>query len=648
MSGITASGIRSLLASRPLLLVLCCATALPVYAEESMTVEGYYRDPASFIAPAHTPAQQLPASDGAGALKNIPGFSVLRSGGSNGDPVLRGMFGSRLTLLADGVSTQGGCGSRMDTPTAYITPQSYDTITVIKGPQSVLWGPMGSAGTLLFERQPDYFSVPELKGSAELLRGANGRADQNLNLAFGDPRGYVRLDGNHSEADDYRDGHGNRVPGLLRRWNSGVTVGLTPDEDTLAELSVGASDGKARYAGRMMDGSRFARKSAALKLEKYHLSEHVSKLSWQLYANDTDHIMDNYSLRQPVGPKRKSEVGGVVMGSRLAGVWEDETTTLTAGADVMRKSHRKKSAGSWRDDARFTQAGLFSEWRQSITADDTVIVGARLDSIRADDRRSAQNSSRHDLLPGAFTRYEYRVPDAPVMLYSGIGYTERFPDYWELFSGKAGEQSFRQLKTEKTLQWDSGVQLHSDKVSAWASAYVGRTTDYILFDYSRTPSQASNINAAVMGAETGASWSLTPNLALTGSLSYAWGENRSDKQPLPQMPPLEGRLALDYTGQQWRTGLLWRVVAPQHRVAQNKGNVTGQDLGPSAGFGVLSWSAGYTFNDHFESRVGIENLFNKYYSEHLNLAGASQFGYAANQQIPEPGRVWWLAMTYHF
>ncbi|MRE32020.1 TonB-dependent receptor plug domain-containing protein, partial [Escherichia coli] len=90
------------------------------------------------------------ASDGAGALKNIPGFSVLRSGGSNGDPVLRGMFGSRLTLLADGVSTQGGCGSRMDTPTAYITPQSYDTITVIKGPQSVLWGPMGSAGTLLF------------------------------------------------------------------------------------------------------------------------------------------------------------------------------------------------------------------------------------------------------------------------------------------------------------------------------------------------------------------------------------------------------------------------------------------------------------------------------------------------------------------
>lgn len=648
MSGVITLRIQPFIIARPLLLAICCAAALPTYAEESITVDGYYLNPISSITTTHTSPQHLPGSDGAGPLKNIPGFSVLRSGGSNGDPVLRGMFGSRLTLFTDGVSTQGGCGSRMDTPTAYITPQSYDTITVIKGPQSVLWGPMGSAGTLLFERQPEYFNVPEIKGTAGLLWGANGRADQNLNLAFGDQRGYVRLDGNRSAADDYKDGHDHRVQGLWRKWNSGITVGLTPDDDTLAELSVGASDGKARYAGRMMDGSRFARKSVALRLEKYGLNEHLSKLSWQGYINDTDHIMDNYSLRQPVGPKRKSEVGGVVTGSRFSGVWEGETTSLTVGTDMMRKSHRKKNAGTWRDDARFTQAGLFSELRQTIAAKGAIVAGARLDRIQAKDQRSSQNSSRHSILPGTFTRYEYHLQNVPALFYSGIGYTERFPDYWELFSAKAGQQSFRQLKTEKTLQWDSGIQMQGQYASAWASAYVGRIADYILFDYSHTQTQASNIDAAVMGAEAGASWNLTPGWTLTGNLSYAWGENRSDKQPLPQMPPLEGRLALDYTGQNWSSGLTWRVVAPQRRVAQNKGNVTGQDLGSSAGFGVLSWSTGYMFTDHIEANVGIENLFNKYYSEHLNLAGASQFGYAARQQIPEPGRTWWLDMTYHF
>src|SRR5690606_27944735 len=46
------------------------------------------------------PRQPVPASDGADYLKTVPGFATLRSGGTNGDPVLRGQFGSRLNLLA--------------------------------------------------------------------------------------------------------------------------------------------------------------------------------------------------------------------------------------------------------------------------------------------------------------------------------------------------------------------------------------------------------------------------------------------------------------------------------------------------------------------------------------------------------------------
>jgi iron complex outermembrane receptor protein len=29
----------------------------------------------------------------------------------------------------------------MDAPTSYISPETYDKLTVIKGPQTVLWGP---------------------------------------------------------------------------------------------------------------------------------------------------------------------------------------------------------------------------------------------------------------------------------------------------------------------------------------------------------------------------------------------------------------------------------------------------------------------------------------------------------------------------
>ncbi|MCA3870796.1 MAG: TonB-dependent receptor plug domain-containing protein, partial [Burkholderia sp.] len=65
------------------------------------------------------PRQPLPASDGADYLKTIPGFTSIRSGGTNGDPVLRGMFGSRLNILANGMPTLGACPNRMDAPTSY-------------------------------------------------------------------------------------------------------------------------------------------------------------------------------------------------------------------------------------------------------------------------------------------------------------------------------------------------------------------------------------------------------------------------------------------------------------------------------------------------------------------------------------------------
>ncbi|MGO1719356.1 MAG: TonB-dependent copper receptor, partial [Luteimonas sp.] len=45
----------------------------------------------TFVTDPRLPRQPVPASDGADYLKTIPGFGVMRSGGTNGDPVLRGM-----------------------------------------------------------------------------------------------------------------------------------------------------------------------------------------------------------------------------------------------------------------------------------------------------------------------------------------------------------------------------------------------------------------------------------------------------------------------------------------------------------------------------------------------------------------------------
>ncbi|WP_297323555.1 TonB-dependent receptor plug domain-containing protein, partial [uncultured Bartonella sp.] len=129
--------------------------------------------PLNVITDPKAPRQPIPASDGADYLKTIPGFSTIRNGGTNGDPVFRGQFGSRLNIVNDGSVIMGGCPGRMDNPTSYISPESYDRLTIVKGPQTVRRGPTGSAATILFERDPQHFDEFTVKGDSSIVAGTN-------------------------------------------------------------------------------------------------------------------------------------------------------------------------------------------------------------------------------------------------------------------------------------------------------------------------------------------------------------------------------------------------------------------------------------------------------------------------------------------
>lgn len=73
--------------------------------------------------------------------------------------MFRGAAGSRLTIAGDDQMILGGCSGRMDPPTAYINPQNFDRIRIIKGPQSLLYGP--ASATVLFERENYQFDATQ-------------------------------------------------------------------------------------------------------------------------------------------------------------------------------------------------------------------------------------------------------------------------------------------------------------------------------------------------------------------------------------------------------------------------------------------------------------------------------------------------------
>lgn len=639
-----------------------------------ITVTAPLDSPLNVVTSPKTPRQPVPASDGADYLKTIPGFSQIRNGGTNGDAVFRGMFGSRLKILAAGAEMLGACPSRMDAPTSYISPESFDLMTLIKGPQTVLWGPGASAGVLRFERMRPQFDQPEAQGGAGMLAGSNQRLDSNLDARLGNENAYLQFIGTRSRAGDYQDGANRRVPSRWDKWSSDVILGWTPDQDQWVEISAGKGDGKASYAGRGMDGSRFRHESLGARWERNNINQVLDKLESQIYYNYADHVMDNTTLRTPEksagvknaascckshrrqgGPARSNNLDRRSLGGRVAGDWLWREFKLQSGLDMHGDAHRGKENGAWRKDAQFAHYGAFGELTWFATEQDRVIGGARLDRHQADNFSPAGDQRRHAVTPGGFFRYEHRAAALPVMLYAALGYTERFPDYWELFSPAygpdGGKNPFASLKTEKTGQIDIGAHYSGARLNGWFSAYAGRVDDFILIRYdplNAYRSQAANIDAVIMGGEMGLEYPWSAHWKTDLALSYAWGKNRRDNRPLPQIPPLEARVGLTYEQERWSAAALWRIVSSQHRIALNEGNVVGKDYSDSAGFGVLSANVAFKVTRDLQISSGIDNIFNKRYSEHLNLAGNSGFGYSANQPVNEPGRTLWAKLNLTF
>lgn len=630
-----------------------------------------------------TAQQPLPANDGASLLKSVPGMSVIRKGGTDGDLVFRGQAGSRVNVLIDGEQIMGGCGMRMDPPTAYVFPDAYDRVSLIKGPQTVLYGPGNSAATVLFERLPTRYEAASASLKAALTTAGFGRTDAQIDARAGTPQAYVQAIATDARSDDYRDGHGTLVHAAYERSSLTGLMGWTPDEDTRLEASAIESRGHAAYADRSMDGSRFDRSNVGLKFEKSRIGTVLRKIEAQAYYNYVDHVMDNYSLRTPPmnsAMRMASNPDRKTTGGRLAfTLIPDDQHKVVMGLDRQDNQHTVRASGMGGElmspytskprleDARFDNLGLFGEVTHVVNDDRRVVFGLRQDRWHARDQRATLSSGmtslganptakaqRLEILPGGFARLEQDF-GTNTQVQIGLGHTERAPDYWELISKESASSisAFNSVAPERTTQLDLGITHRHGPMQAFASAYYNQISDYVLIQTgvlkpsgmgTRSTTIARAIDARTVGLEGGVQYALSPQWMSQASLAYVNGQNTTDDYALGQMPPLETRWALDWDNRIWSAGALLRLVAGQHRYAVGQGNIVGQDLSSTAGFGVVSVHGGYRWGKTLTVSAGIDNLFDKVYAEAISRGGAAVSGYEQTTRVNEPGRLWWLKL----
>jgi len=675
---------KRLLAVKPLVLALL--TALPAYAQHTDVQSGSPSTMGAVVvtAPRHAgplqlhtdpkaSRQPLPAQDGADFLSHIPGFSQIRKGGASGDTVFRGMSGSRVGILLDGQEIYGGCGMRMDPPTAYVYPESFDLVTITKGPQSVRYGAGQSAATVNFEhryQRPEAFAI---HGSASATTAQAARNDQTANISLASPTYYFKYSGVHAQANNYKDGNGNKVHAQYRRWNNHAALAWTPDETTRLELSGNLGDGEAAAADSpMMDGSTYRRENVALLLEKQQLTPTWQNMQLRVYRNRVDHVMDNYSLRPtPSNRYMASNPDRVLKSAYFSATFapQEHNWEWLLGADWQTNQHRGRASGPQTSAAaakaayqsrpraqnlRFEQNGLFTEWRYHLPDNTQLISGVRVDHHQVMDQRanSATRGQRDkkDLTSG-FVRYETHFDQG--YTYVGIGHSQRFPDFWErMKTDEHGvENAVVNVKPEKLSQLDIGGQYEVNSYTLNVSAFYGHIDDYVLLYWPNGGAQGRtlNVDARTWGFEAEGVYRLNNQWTLSTGISHVHGTNRTQHKPLAQQPPLQGQLGIDYVGNEWSAGMLWRGALQQDRYHQHYGGIASKDKGPTPGFGVLALHAGWQIAPEFLLTAGIDNLLDKAYAQHLAKTGGGPVGIWPNDlRINEPGRTAWLKAQWTF
>lgn len=479
-----------------------------------------------------------------------------------------------------------------------------------------------------------------------------------MEAEFGGKYGYVRSNISHNEADDYKDGDGNRIHSNFKRDSQMLQLGITPTENTTIAGTYERSRAKVAYADRMMDGSKFDRDAWNVRFTQRNLTPWFSELELRYGKSEIDHVMDTYSLRtirNPAGmqiknannPKRNTDTG------RLKATFDWDKLNLQTGLDYLDDVHvaRMERGGDgyshkpYMPNQSFKQWGIFTEasWQQ--TDKQRWVAGLRHDQVKAhyDTARVTDPILKHQKfnLNSGFLRWE-RNTDNGLKYYAGFGIAERAPDYWERLRSEN-----KAIRAEQNRQIDAGVIWKRPNLHASVSVFGSDIKDFIMMERQGMNFNVRNINASRFGGEAEVKWTFAPNWEVGTSLAYTHGKNRTDGKPLAQTPPLEWNNTLAFDNGKFSAGALWRVVAKQNRYSKGQGNIVGQDIGASSGFGVLSLNAGWKFSKYATLQGGVDNVFNKTYAEFVSRGGDPSAG-TQTMRVNEPGRTAWLRLQAKF
>jgi len=206
------------------------------------------------------------------------------------------------------------------------------------------------------------------------------------------------------------------------------------------------------------------------------------------------------------------------------------------------------------------------------------------------------------------------------------------------------------LKKEKNREVNIGLTVSRPTWQGSVTVFSSRINDFILVSQG---TRSENVDVDRIGTELDLTKQLTPNWRLFGSVAWLRAENLTGhgygSVPLAQTPPLDGRFGVAFQRGTFSLTLGGRVVMKQNRIDPGFGNSLGIDnSGTTPGFETANMSMSWKPLKQTQLSMGIENIFDRTYYEHLSRRiGDVPPGFVNFGRVNEPGRAVWFRVVFN-
>ena len=597
------------------------------------------------------------------ALANRVGVFLQQTTPGQGAAIVRGVKGSALLHLVDGIRLNNAIFRDAPTPYFSLVPvAAVERIEVVRGTPASLYGSDAVGGIVqLVTRVPKFESTTmTVRGNALLgFDTADLAKTIRASIDAGTSRFASSLSAEYLEAGDRRTGGGERIgpsgytskaarlllsatPGEYRSWLFDFHFLEQPETPRIDELVPGfgqsePSSSEYLFAPnqRIFAHTRFAQGDGLLGLD-WNVD-----LAWQRIVDDR--ITRNFQATDRRLETNRSDLYGATMSA----VSQTESRSWIVGAeayyDEVRSSRLSEDVQSGQtttllsrfpDGSTVRQLAIYGNLSQRILQSHTLAGGLRLSNVavRLPETviSSAASVDANDVSGdiGWITNLNQSW-----QLVANAGFGFRAPNVFDL--GTLGARPGNRfnipnpnLDSEHVTQLDIGMRQSSDsshfELTIFALQYRDRITSVLTGDTTpdgRDVVQSTNAaNARIYGAEAGASLEIVGGLQARAVVNYTWGEQQltsNDAEPADRIPPLSGELRLRYDAMGPYGFDAWaRFAGEQSRLSPRDVNDVRIDPNGTSGWGILGARAYWERTEVIRLTFGLDNILDKQYRLH--------------------------------